>query len=217
MATLRIKVSDKKFVWHNNVRVEEFHDRYVRGNGWICIMHKNGDFHCVATGVYKGTPCRMKFKIEEGHQTLTLKTSDKEIQLIKEYEMDKWPDDGIIGLTSGLIPKRNAYFRDELFQEFLDEYGITSVKSTEADFIYPLEQKVCRGVTVFEETIETDGRTIQIFEAEDYPNEQWKNVYQEIEVTGATWVIKKVFESGNLTHKILYTDMDLKEIQGLPK
>ena len=71
--------------------------------------------------------------------------------------------------------------------------------------------------TVFEETIETDGRTIQIFEAEDYPNEQWKNVYQEIEVTGATWVIKKVYDSGNLTHKILYTDMDLKEIQGLPK
>ena len=142
MATLRIRVKNKKFISHNNVDVEEFFSRYVRGNGWICKMHDNGDFHCVATVVYNGTECRIKFKIEEGYLKLSLKIGDDQIRVLKKHEMDKWPDDGVIGLTSGPIPKRNAYFRDAEFQDFLDEYSITTVKSTVADCIYSLEQKI---------------------------------------------------------------------------
>lgn len=217
MATLRIMIKGKKFVSHNNVDVEEFYSRYLKGNGWICKIYENGDFHCVATGTYNGGECRIKFKIEEGHLKLSLKIGDGTVKIIKKEKMDKWPIDGVIGLTSGPIHTRNAYFRDMDFQDFVEEYSITSIKSTSADGIYQLEKTVCEGCTTFEELIETDGNMLQIFEAEDYPNKDCKNVYQEVEVSNATWVIKKVFKSGVTKHKILFSEQSLSELQGLPK
>lgn len=220
MATLRIKIKDKKFVSHNNVNVKEFSDNYVEGNGWICKMHTNGDFHCVSTGRHHGVEWRVKLRIQDGWGKLTLKKGDGQVQILKKYELQNLPADGVIGLSSGPINRRWAYFRDEIFQNFLDEYGITAMRCEPANNIYFLQKEISKGTTIFEEKVETDGNANVIFESRDYPEGSLKDsfmVYTEVEITEATWVIKRVISSGELTHKIVYTQGNPKEIEGLPK
>lgn len=220
MATLKIQLKDKKFVSHNNVNVVFFSENYIEGNGWECSITGDGNFYCIATRFYGGERHQIKLNVKNGYVKLLLKIGDGRPRVLKAYKLEKWPNDGTIGLPSGFIDNRRAYFREIEFQKLLDEYGITSVRHISPNGVYPLIQKTLEDGEIFEEEMETDGNlkvtsNDEVCFEEDYSDAD--EHYYQAEVTDATWAIKKVSKSGKITHRILYTLDDPRYMDNLPK
>ena len=220
VATFQIEFKNKKFTSHNGVNVEIATENHVVANGWECAVEENGDFYCIATKFYQGVRRQIRFRINNGEVKLILKIGDAKPKVLRAYKLGKWPVDGIIGLPGGFIDKRKAYFREKEFQDFLDKYGITAVRCESANGTYMIEQEVLDGNTCFQEIIETDGKLETIYNDVKYKDDTKTDsftVYRKVQVTDATWAIKKVIKSGEITHKKLYTTENPKEILGLPK
>ena len=110
MATTKLTIRDGKIVSRDDryfISLSEDGKRY-EGNGWTVIIkdgHKDrpGRIICHAERRYSDGPaiCHREFKLA----------------------------DGTIGLAGGNIKLRYAYFRTKKFQEFLNRFGITAVKS----------------------------------------------------------------------------------------
>ena len=209
MATLQIEFKDGKFISHNGVNVEEATSTHIKGNGWIGNVDEEGNLYFIAIWKRKKARHQLKYTITNGYVKKVLRIGNEKSIVLKSYRMEKWPIDGIIGLSAGDIDKRITYFRSSDFQNFLDEHGITAVRYESANGIYKL---IHESTTNFHEYIDTDG-TAQTISQETKETE----TNQKVEVTDASWVIKKVYNSGVLTHCILYTLDDPKQIIGLPK
>lgn len=220
MATLQIKFKDGKFISNNGVNVENFTSNNVKGNGWQCNANEFGEFSCIARKSYYGVKHQLKFYVKKGYVKTVLRVGSSKSILVKSYKADKWPMDGVIGLPSGFVDDRRPYFRNEEFQKFLDEYGITAVRYDLAGGMYQLDKKICDSQTIIEEKIETDGR-IEVLNEEvlNFDDEDKSTVVERstVEVSNASWVIKYVFVVGTKRHKILITMDNPKEIEGLPK
>lgn len=219
MATLRIEINDSRFVAHNGVNVETFSHNHVVGNGWECTLDERGNVSCIATQFYLGKRHQIKFNLKNGWVKLLLKINDEYPKALKSYKLNEWPVDGVIGLPDGYIDSRRAYFREANFQKFLEEKGISSVRCKNANGIYILMHEVIGEGTVLEEKIETDGNykfILNRVKTIEDSSENHFEVYQEVEVNDATWVIKTVMNRYTKL-KILYTREDPKKIVGLPK
>lgn len=98
------------------------------------------------------------------------------------------------------------------YNQFLDEYGITSVCCESANGIYAIMQKKEKNTVIFSECIETDGK-IEVMPEEIEASDE---LIRRIEVTDASWVIKNVFGDDGIK-RILYTYDDPRQIVGLSK
>ena len=220
MATLQLKVQGSRFVEHNGIEVKSFTPMYVDANGWKCYMNDNGNISCIAEQHYNGVRHTIKFNLKNNYVKLILKKGKDKPKVLKSYKLDKWPTDGVIGLPGGYIERRRAYFREGSFQEFLEKYALTAVRNEPAIGIYVLQEKFCNGESIYKEEVEiTDGKAELIFN-DVYKNENDEEgtfiIWRKVEVTNATWVIKKVMTEAKL-HRILYTSENPKEITNLPK
>ena len=220
MATLLIRVQDSKFVSHNGVNVEKFTENEVVANGWKCTITENHRIDCIATEFYKKERHQIKLKINNGWVKVLLKIGNDRPRVRKSYKLDSWPEDGILVLPEGFIDKRNPRFRKNDFQEFLDENNLTAIRTEEPNTIYATTLEYNGHAIIFDEVIETDGKTRVISEEMKVDEKSELQPYiinKMIEVTDATWVLKTVYKMGKYLHRILYTTEDLQNIVGLPK
>lgn len=220
MPTLKLTLKNSRFVAHNSVNVETFSPTYVLGNGWECHIDSEGTVYCFAERYYRNERHSIKLKIKDGWVKLLLKIGGNEPKALKSYKLDEWPTDGVIGLPGGFIDTRRAFFRENSFQELLDQYGLTAVRCEPANGVYVLLEKFHEGNSIFKEEIEaTDGSRELIFNDVKYPDENEENtftIHREVQVTNANWVIKKVTRDNGIL-RILYTTDNPKEISNLPK
>ena len=219
MATLKLTVENSRFVNHNGVNVESFSPTYVEGNGWKCYIYNDGDISCVAEKHYKNVRHGIKLNIKKGWVKLSLKIGKESPKVLKSYKLESCTQDGVIGLPAGYIDKRKAYFRDADFQKFLDKYELTAVRYEAANGIYVLFEQIQDSGVIFKEEIEnTDGQAELIFnDFEEGDEKSITTIKREVQVTNASWVIKKVTLSEGRTLRILYTSDNPKEIMNLPK
>ena len=220
MATLQLKVQDSRFVEHNGVEVETFTPTYVEANGWKCYINDNRNIICIAEQDYSGIRYKSKIELKKGYVKLLLKKGTMHPKVLKSYKLEEWPVDGVIGLPGGHIAGRRPYFREEKFQKFLKENGLSAVRHGEASVIYTLKEKLRGGEVTYKEEIEaSDGMSELIFNdihKKEDDEEGTFTILRKVEVTNATWVIKKVVSGTNI-HRILYTTENPNEITNLPK
>jgi len=220
MATLKVKVKNSRFVDYNGVEVKLFTPTKVKGNGWECNIDENGNISCVAQQYYDGERHTMKLNIKNGRVKLLLKVGHQMPKVLKVYELEYDNTDGVIGLPSGHIDKRRAYFRDEKFQKFMDEHGLAAVNHESANGVFGLHEEFLEGESIFKEEIEdTDGTTETISKKIKEIPDNGENsflIYQHIRVSHATWAIKKITK-GMIVKRILYTSDNPKKILNLPK
>lgn len=220
MATLQLKVQKSRFVEHNGVEVKTFTPTYVEANGWKCYIKDNGNIVCIAEQDYSGIRYKSKIALKKGYVKLLLKKGFRHPKVLKSYKLEVWPVDGVIGLPGGHISSRRPYFRDEEFQKFLKEHELSAVRHGEASVIYTLKEKLRGGKVSYREEIEaSDGRTELIFNdilKREKDEEGTFTILRKVEVTNATWVIKKVV-SGTGINRILYTTENPNKITNLPK
>lgn len=224
MAILQIELKNGKFASHNGVNVEVATDYYIKGNDWIGEINENGNVFFKAVHCYgKGVRHQLKFKIVNGCVKTILTVGNKKPKILKTYKLEQWPIDGTIGLTSGYIDERLAYFRNADFQCFLDEHGITAVRHESANGIFNLIQKH-DGIhrVFFSEYLESDGTIKELSRdvveyGEGYNEYKPFNILNMMEVSDASWTIRTVWKYGKISNRILYTLDDPQKIVGLPK
>jgi len=215
MATLKIQIKDSKFVSHNGVNVEEFTERYIKGNDWECRISEEGRIDCIATQFYKDERHQIKFKINKGYVKLLLKIGDEYPRVLKRFILEKWPQDGEISLPNGYIDLRRPFFRNANFQNFLKEYGLTAVHCESPNKTFKVRLNRKEDEVVFYEEIITDGKIEEI--SKNQLEENGLKINTLLKVINANWAIKAVWKSGKCMHRILYTQDDPKQIAGLPK
>lgn len=220
MATLKVQIRNSRFIDYSGVEVKLFTPSKIKGNGWECCIDDKGNITCIAQQYYSGVRHTVKFTIKNSWVKLLLKVGDEKNRAIKSYKLESQPTDGIIGLPGGYIDKRRAYFRDAKFQEFLNEHQLTAVNSESANAIYVLHEEFYRGESIYREEIEdTDGRTELIFNDVSKHEEDEEGTFivtRQVEVTDASWAIKKVVNHAKV-QRILYTSDNPKAILNLPK
>lgn len=220
MATLQLVVKNSRFVEHNDVEVKTFTPTYVEANGWKCYINDNGNINCIADKISNDIRYKSKLEIKKGYVKIIDKKGDMRPRVLKSYRIKGWPVDGIIGLPEGGMNNKRPYFREEIFQEFLNDHGLSAVRCREASAIYTLKEKIRNNESDYKEEIEaSDGQIEFIFndvhKSED-SEEGAFTILRKVEVTNATWVIKKVVK-GTKINRILYTTQNPKEIINLPK
>ena len=218
MPTLQLKVKNSRFVEHNGVEVKIFTPTYVEANGWKCYLNDNGNITCIAEKTYDDI--RFKIEIKNGYLKISSKKGDMRSKILKSYRIKEWPVDGIIGLPRGYLDSIRPYFREEKFQEFLNDYGLSAVKCEEASTIYTLKERFCRGEITYKEEIEDSDGHIELISNDVHKagdNEDGTlKILRKVQVTNATWVIKKVIK-GTQISRILYTTKNPKQITDLPQ
>jgi len=218
MPTLQLKVKNSRFVEHNGVEVKTFTPTYVEANGWKCYLNDNGNITCIAEKTYDDI--RFKIEIKNGYLKISSKKGDMRPKILKSYKIKEWPVDGVIGLPRGYLDSIRPYFREEKFQEFLNNYGLSAVKCEEASAIYALKERFCRGEVTYKEEIEASDGHIELISNDVHKagdNEDGTlKILRKVEVTNATWVIKKVIK-GTKISRILYTTKNPKQITNLPQ
>ena len=220
MATLQIEVRDGKFVSNNGVNIQVATETHVAGNGWCGDIDGNGNIDFYAIRFYEGIRYKIKFQIRNREVKTWLRIGNQPPKILKYYKLDRWPDNGVIGLSNGILTKRVTYFRTSAFQKFLDEYCITAVRCESANRIYNTLQQHNGHMMIFSEDIETDGKNQVLSRDVDLTetsNEKPFYINEMIEVSDASWVIKTVRRYGEVKHRILYTLDEPQQIIGLPK
>lgn len=225
MATLQIKMKnqkhDKKFISHNGIKIRKFSDKYVMGNGWECQIKEDETLICTAKKVYDEVEHVITYTVlKGGEMTLTLKIGDKPPLFLKNGKIAKWPQDGILILPDGYIDKIRPYFRYMKFQKLLETHGLTAVCNQSANGIYELKKEFKGNKIISGEEIKTDGKTEVIFSEKKSNAESDSisfSIISKVKVTGATWVIKKRFITGVVSHRFLYTTYNIRYLEGLPK
>lgn len=215
---LQIEIKDGRFVELNNQDVKYFSANYIETSKWRCRIEPCGEIFCTSVEECNGERYRLKFKIEaDGMVKHSLKSGNKNTQTWEYGRLTQWPTDGVICLPSSFMDGHKPYFREDSFQNFLNKYGITSVWRETANGSYCLEEETYNRKRPFSETIETDGKMLEIIDIFDYPGKGnahyfWR--YREVEVSNAKWVIKTIIKNGE-KQRILITRENLRKIEGL--
>ncbi len=215
MATLTLRVEDNFFVETRGVQsVYIKKPTHVVANGWDCVIADNGTIECNSTKEYSNGLYNMRYKIlPNGFAKLTLKTPNNGVKTImKGFVIPKGEKlcNGLIGLSSGKIDKRYAYFRNEEFQNFLKDHEISAIKHEDPNRVYLVRNARYAGGDCIS-YIKTDGemKVITTREREE-----------QIEVTGATWVLHRQSQHEGDCHNcfgILYTiEKDPTNLVGIP-
>lgn len=131
--------------------------------------------------------------------------------------------DGLLGLAGGNVHNRYAYFRTQNFQDFLNTYGLTTVKKENPNQKFSgFNNYSGHGSGAI--SVVTDGKKIESFE----PNKKFEetkflpgnnpNLWSgetTIEVSGATWAIvatKVDYENSHSSSTILYTQESIEKV-----
>ena len=217
MATAQIIVKDGFFANAVGRYIYEVTPTHAILNGWECFVKEDGSIECWSVREYSDGKHSMRYFINPlGFAKLTLKKPGEPIRTLKKgYVIKKGHklSDGILGLAGDHIDYRYAYFRDNSFQNFLEEFGITAVKHENPNRLYMVKVDLSKGGQ-YKSTLQTDG--IKEEERVDcgYTRSRkkpFRNTYEMsiwYQVTGATWVIyEKRREKGNDYNysRILYT------------
>lgn len=220
MALLQLRIENGRFVETNYCNTDIFKPTHVSANGWECFINKDGSIMCQAVRIYANGEHRIRYVIlPNGFARLSLKRPHAKDRTVKKgFVIPKGAilSDGIIGLSGGNIDERYAYFRDSIFQKFLDKFGITAVKNENPNQSYlshngHAQQLITDGnVKWCYDYGSASGRTDSdnnLYLGKTYPA-----------VTGASWVI--IENNGNYydihnNFRILYTSvknvLDLEE------
>jgi len=220
MATLQIEFRNGMFLSHNGVNVTKASQKHIEGNGWRGDVDENGNFSFEAIQYFSGVKHKLKFRIVGGYVKKILKIGKESPQVLKSYKLDKWPIDGVIGLSNGHVDERIVYFRPAFFQDFLDKYQITAVRCESANGIFELKQTHNGHELIYSEEIETDGNYKMLSDKMGADNSSDTKTFvttQKVEIKNASWAIKTITKFGEVKHRILYTLDNPKEIVGLPK
>lgn len=219
MATLKIKIENSKFISHNNVDVEEFTENLVKGNGWIVKIDENGEISCTATEIDEdGTKKELRFTYIKQILKLELEDGDKGTRIIRLTEFRDWNNEGTIGLSGGILEKRRVYFRKKEFQDFLDKYNIFSVRHINPNVRFKMRYTYNDGEKVYFDELKSDGNIIQRFSSVNVPQDgdgTTFNEYYSGTVRSATWVCKTSWMKGEIINRVLYTELDPVELEGL--
>lgn len=221
MPTLKIRIEESKFISHNNVNVESFTEREVKGNGWIAKIYPNGNLICITTGTdLNGTVKERRLTLTNKIVKEELKIGNKAPKIIKLFQFDEWKKEGVIGLSGGLIDKRRVYFRLLEFQDFLDENKISSIRHINPNIKFKVAQSYKEGKLEFIEELHSDGEIEMFFDYMSVPEwsdgSSFKKFYKAT-VTNATWVCKTSKIKGKIINRVLYTELSPFEIEDLPK
>lgn len=224
---LEIKIKDGKFVSSNNVNVEEFSDTYVRGNGWQCFIKVNGAIKCETISQENADMQQTKYFIiypNGSGQLKYRKNEEPPIHLRKRYVVPKGCSikNGTIGLSSGTIEERYAYFRHEELQNFLEQYGINRIKKADPNDVYQgylvyndSENYYSTIITDGEEVIINDPSEIEKLSKNFSTSDDFIIRSEKIIVTNATWALKVVRKRKGeevYVYRVLYTLENFKNI-----
>ena len=219
MASFFLEVKDSKFVAHNNLNVEEFSSNRVVACGWECLIDQDGNISCTSSQTVLGEIHKIKFTIKAGWVDCVVRVSNdrRPVRVLKSGKLNKWPVDGTIELTDGPISKRKAFFSKYSFTKFLDDYGITEVQAKNPNKIFQIIEKSNGIESIFREELECNGNTEVISNETVKDKKKIPYQVQLIKVTGANWVVKTIWEYGEVKKRILYTYVSPHDIEGLPK
>ncbi len=231
MAILQVRIKDGFFEEAIGRYVKIFEPTHVIADGWNCTISDNGWIRCDAIEKYFDGEHSMRYVIQpNGFAKLTLKVPGIPLRTLKKcYVIPKGTklSNGIIGLASGPIDKRYSYFRNESFQEFLDEHGISAIRHENPNKNFLIRNASYYGGKCFSYLL-TDGESNKVlFDlgrtkswSEHYHN---SHSYEEevlTKVSGSTWVIHKQTQNevnNRNCFSILYTlEKDLTKLVGLP-
>ncbi|MBE5819542.1 MAG: hypothetical protein E7310_01760 [Clostridiales bacterium] len=228
MAVLEVTIKEGKFVQTNNIKVEEFSDNYVRGNGWEAFITPNGRIKCQAIQKDENDIEHKIYYVinTRGSSWLRYKKGiNPPILLKRGYVVAKGESikNGTIGLSGGSIQKRYVYFRNEALQNFLMEYGISKINRLNPNRIY-------QGYLIYNDnekyysTIITDGEEEIISNTPNEKERLTKSLAtskalfvgsEKTSVKNATWVLqiiqKKLGEECQI-YRILYSLESFKDL-----
>lgn len=221
MATLKIKIENSRFVSHNNVFVEEFSPNKVIGNGWIANIYPNGEITCITTNTDRhGIVKELKMTLRDRIVKIQLKVGDKKPNIVKLYQIREWNNEGVIGLSGGVVERRRVYLRDKDFQNFLDRHKIFSIRHMDPNIKFSISQGYKDGRCEFFEELHSDGEIDQIYSYMSVPDwsdgSSFKKFYKAT-VSSATWVCKTSKINGEIINRVLYTVSDPLKLEGLPE
>ena len=213
-------VKDSRFIDHNGVNVEVFTPTYIKGNGWECTMDEFGNISCISKRVYRNKHYTTKFNLKNRWVKLIRKINKERPRVLKSYQLGEvWPPEGVIGLSGACDETQRAYFRESKFQKFLDDNGLTAVYNDSANGTFALFETWQGEEILLKEEIEATDGTKELIYNDVKVSEDKKalTIERRVEVTNATWTIKKVEQADGRFHRILYTTDNPKEILNLPK
>lgn len=218
MATFRIDVRNGKFVGHNGIQIKEFSENHICANGWKCFITEHGAIVCMCKAKTPYGTRTKKFVLKKGETKITLKNEQGETRLIKQFKLEDWPVEGTIGLSSGNISERRAYFRPRIFQEFLDRHDLTAVSGIDPNRTYSLEDYK-NGEKFLTQKIISDGKIEYLGDEhcwlEKIFDEGDHKMFRDYDVSEATWVIIKS-DGDKGKSSVLYTLRDAEKIPDLP-
>ena len=220
MATLKIRIEGGFFAeTYGCMYVYDKTPTHLRANNWECRIKDDGTIVCDAKKEYKSGEYSMRYIIyPNGFAKLTLKAPGKKLETLKKgFVIPKGSKltDGLIGLSSGPIYNRYAYFRDGSFQKFLDTFGITAVEHADPNGEYTIRHAWYGGGECSSYLL-TDGE-VESLEVDTGRSQKWSEgpgytcAHERDErtaVSGASWAIHQQTQHEGDKHncfKILYT------------
>lgn len=222
-AIVEITLKKGCFEKTNGVNVSVLRKRFVKANGWLCHIQKNGKITCKAVEEDKV----LRYVIfPSGKSMLTYKEGNGPEEILKEgyvIAKDETIENGTIILSNEVIPKPYiAFFRSEALHSFQKKYGIYGLKRVNPNREYEVRNRnhINKGVHC---EIITDG---EIERAISYigDSEKAKKKFPEadifetdevVTVKNATWVIQYIRnwkKESVITYRTLYTLKNYKEL-----
>lgn len=230
MATLNITIENGFFVKHNGIYVKSIEPTHVVANGWDCTIREDCSIVCSATREYSDGTHSVRYAIQKnGFAKLTLKKPGEKLKTIKKgfvIPRGCQLSDGTLGLSGGNIDTRYAFFRDSVFQKFLNEHDISAIKRENPNRLFTLRNAEYGGGNCHS-IILTDG-VVHSLQLDSGRSDQWRKEFPStcayegeitVSVTGATWVLHKQSQherNRSNCFRILYTLENPTTLVGIP-
>ena len=158
-------------------------------------------------------------RIDQINQTIICHAEHKYKNSTEAAHFEFKLEDGTIGLSSGRVSKRHAYFKKREYQEFLNENGIDNVIRINPNGIWEQRDHFSSTVKMHKTRIKTDGLTkvtgkrnvLEKFYPDGNGPYDWE---VSIKVARATWLIQVSYDLiENQKTTILYTEVE--DVMGL--
>lgn len=221
---LNITIQNGKFAGTSGAEVNSFKEDYIEGNGWTCRCFSDGSIKCKAYLSREGEEENsIIFRISKCGYINYLEIRDGVKIERRKSKLKEWPTNGVIGLSDGNIDDRYAFFQNEEYRKFLNEYHVRTVKREEPNHTYTIYRCFSQEEDInVEEILWSDGNIAETginsgrTEAWDeiYPGTFSFEKYSILKVTDATWVmIDKVNHKKDISDKKIYTMLEIPELR----
>lgn len=232
MATMKVSLCGGYFgEIFGSTQVWEKSPTCVVGNGWDCSIQEDGTILCESIRSYSDGIHSIRYKImPNGYARLTLKVPGERLKILRKgfvLPRGRKLENGLLGLAGGNVDERYAFFRDEDFQNFLEDHGISAVQHENPNKVFRVRNARYGGGNCHSE-LYSDG-TVTRLSYSDGKTADWERqspgtscfeVNEDFEVTAATWVLHTQSQHEGNSHncfRILYTLEDPTKLVGLPR